>query len=107
MLKKSLLETSPTKSKNEITAQTADNTNMTSMSNFEHNRLSNGGKESSQKLLSPSSQHDTTSDSLLTQDAAHRNTMSYSHKKKDLSELLVHNNLEASSLNERPSSNLT
>jgi len=103
MLKKTILETSPPKSKNEITAQTADNTNMTSMSNFESNRLSSGttGKESSQKLLSPTSQHDTTSDSLY-RTFAH-DTANRGFQKRDLSELLVNNNnnIESVSLNER------
>jgi len=105
MLKRTILETSPPKSKNEITAQTADNTNMTSMSNFESNRLSSGttGKESSQKLLSPTSQHDTTSDSLY-RTFAH-DTAANRHgglQKKDLSELLVNNNnIDGGSLNER------
>jgi len=107
MLKKTILETSPPKSKNEITAQTADNTNMTSMSNFESNRLSSGttGKESSQKLLSPTSQHDTTSDSLY-RTFAH-DTANRGFQKRDLSELLVNNNnnIESVSLNERMPSN--
>ena len=101
MLKKTILETSPPKSKNEITAQTADNTNMTSMSNFESNRLSSGanGKETSQRLLSPTSQHDTTSDSLL-------RTFAHDTAHKNLQKELGNNHLEASSsLHERMPSN--
>jgi len=94
MLKKTLLETSPLKQKNENTPIKAGGLRIPTKSSLEMNKQLYRQRESPQKTSSPSSQQDTTSDSLIRTSINDANKNIANLHRKDISELLTQNHLD-------------
>src|SRR5688572_23796452 len=97
MLKKTILEAPPTENlSNENAPTTIDNTNVNSILGLSSNKKPPANRDSAQKLLSPSSQQDTTTDSSIRTYTNDGTKPVSSFQKKDIPHLTLQNQLEAS-----------